>query len=149
MIQFSVPIDPVAKGRARFSSIHDKRRAYTPQNTRTAEQVMALFAREAMGLNPPLTGVLRVFVTFALRKPRSVKRLHPTTKPDLDNYAKTLDALNGIVWVDDSQVVKMISEKRYAASGERPSIYFHVEEFLSAAENGHKKTTLRGKKGKK
>lgn len=31
--------------------------------------------------------------------------IRPTTKPDWDNFAKILDAFNGIVWTDDSNVV--------------------------------------------
>jgi Holliday junction resolvase RusA-like endonuclease len=38
----------------------------------------------------------------------------PTGKPDLDNIAKLYcDALNGIVWKDDSQIVAMQLTKRY------------------------------------
>ena len=39
--------------------------------------------------------------------------LRPIGKPDLDNYAKILDALNLIVWNDDSQVVDLTVFKYY------------------------------------
>jgi Holliday junction resolvase RusA-like endonuclease len=40
--------------------------------------------------------------------------LFPTSKPDLDNLAKiVLDALNGILWADDCQVVKLEITKEY------------------------------------
>ena len=43
--------------------------------------------------------------------------LRPTGKPDLDNVAKLLaDALNGILWHDDSQIVALEVEKHYGAS---------------------------------
>ena len=43
-------------------------------------------------------------------------RLMPATKPDCDNLAKTvLDALNGVLWLDDAQVVDLSVSKRYAA----------------------------------
>ena len=37
-----------------------------------------------------------------------------TSKPDADNYAKLiLDALNGVLWRDDAQVVRLFAEKVY------------------------------------
>ena len=39
----------------------------------------------------------------------------PIGKPDLDKLARAvLDALTGIVWVDDAQVVDLVLTKRYA-----------------------------------
>ena len=41
--------------------------------------------------------------------------LRPTKKPDCDNIAKViLDALNGIAYHDDSQVVELVVHKHYA-----------------------------------
>lgn len=45
-----------------------------------------------------------------------VGRVLPIGKPDLDNIAKlVLDALNGILWRDDSQVVSLTIIKQYGA----------------------------------
>jgi len=42
-------------------------------------------------------------------------RINPTKKPDADNIAKIiLDGCNGILYKDDSQIVKLISEKKYS-----------------------------------
>jgi Holliday junction resolvase RusA-like endonuclease len=147
MLILEIPIDPVAKGRPRISTLHGRPIAFTPKETRNAERVMATYARaymRDMG-EKPLEGALRVVVSFALRRPKSVKRLAPTTKPDLDNYVKMLDALNGICWLDDSQVVTISALKRYCDEGEEPNICIKITEFLTAKENGHKKTTIRGK----
>lgn len=44
--------------------------------------------------------------------------LKPTGKPDLDNCIKLLcDALNGVAWQDDAQIVALSVRKRY---GEQP-----------------------------
>jgi Holliday junction resolvase RusA-like endonuclease len=41
--------------------------------------------------------------------------IRPLTKPDVDNFAKVIDALNGIVWPDDNQVVELTVEKFYSS----------------------------------
>jgi Holliday junction resolvase RusA-like endonuclease len=42
-------------------------------------------------------------------------KIRPTTKPDVDNYAKLIcDALNGIAYVDDSQIVTLEIKKHYS-----------------------------------
>ena len=40
-------------------------------------------------------------------------KVFPTKKPDLDNCAKMLDALNLVVWTDDAQIVDMHVRKVY------------------------------------
>ena len=52
-----------------------------------------------------------------------------TSRPDWDNYAKITDALNGIVWKDDSQVVDGRVLKYYSDS---PALRIEVREFIQA-----------------
>lgn len=50
--------------------------------------------------------------------------VRPTTKPDLDNLLKSVkDALNGVAYVDDSQIVTITAEKAY---GEQPKTIIQV-----------------------
>jgi Holliday junction resolvase RusA-like endonuclease len=50
---------------------------------------------------------------------------YPTVKPDYDNVAKLVgDSLNGILWMDDSQIVQATLEKRY---GLVPGMRLEVE----------------------
>lgn len=52
--------------------------------------------------------------------------LLPTKKPDIDNIAKCiLDALNGVAFHDDTQVVKLCMEKFYA---EKPRVEVEIQE---------------------
>jgi Holliday junction resolvase RusA-like endonuclease len=55
----------------------------------------------------------------------------PTPKPDADNHSKIVDALNGVVWKDDSQVCDWRTIKRYDA---RPGWRIEVREFLPLPE---------------
>ncbi len=41
--------------------------------------------------------------------------IRPTSVPDVSNYVKLIeDALNGIVYKDDSQIVRLVAEKYYS-----------------------------------
>lgn len=55
-------------------------------------------------------------------------RLLATSRPDWDNHAKIVDALNKIVWNDDAQIVDARVLKRYAAS---PALTVQVREFVA------------------
>jgi Holliday junction resolvase RusA-like endonuclease len=54
--------------------------------------------------------------------------IYPQVKPDLDNVMKAiLDALNGVVYADDSQVINLVATKRYSTD---PRIEVYVHEVL-------------------
>lgn len=95
------PGDPVPKGRPRIFRGH----GVTPKRTRDAEKSLREFAAWRMrgeGLDP-FAGPLRVRLSFS----RATAR-----RCDLDNLAKlVLDALNGIAFVDDSQIVELVATK--------------------------------------
>lgn len=61
-----------------------------------------------------------VKLIFEVRKPKKPKYPHPAVRPDLDKLTRAvLDALtdSGLIWSDDSQVVRLLAEKKYAQSG--------------------------------
>lgn len=70
----------------------------------------------AMGGLPALDGPLQVTIRFRMPRPRSVKRLYPSVKPDIDKLARAvLDGLTAAgVIVDDSRVISLTAEKVYA-----------------------------------
>jgi Holliday junction resolvase RusA-like endonuclease len=86
--------------------------AYTPQKTVAAEKKI----KEAWD-GPKFSGEVCVHIVVDTEGTAViVERLDLDTKSklrgDLDNYVKTiLDALNGVAWDDDSQVVKIIGIK--------------------------------------
>jgi Holliday junction resolvase RusA-like endonuclease len=114
---------PVPKARPRVYNGH----GVTPTRTRRAEASLLAQARP-YAPQEPLRGPLAVEVTSYLPVPSKAtlkKRgvtiaacltgAHlPTGTPDADNLAKlATDALNGVMWVDDGQIVRLVSEKRY------------------------------------
>jgi Holliday junction resolvase RusA-like endonuclease len=71
---------------------------------------------------------LEIDVTFYFQKPKSSKLEFPTCKKDLDDHLKQIDALNGVLWADDGQIVRMVARKRWAAQGYGACAYFKVRQ---------------------
>ena len=112
--------DPVAKARPRVTMAHGHARAYTPAKTQNAEWRIRTAFLERFPGHQPMTGPLELHVTARIKMPASMPKKQrdtalPVTRPDCDNYLKTvLDALNGVAFADDSQVVFASISKRYA-----------------------------------
>ncbi|MFA7308305.1 MAG: RusA family crossover junction endodeoxyribonuclease [Hyphomicrobium sp.] len=117
MIAFTVPGIPVAKGRPRF--VRATGRTFTPARTANYEGVVAVKAAEAMGRRAPFEGPLRVTIRATFLVPQSwpakkrAAAVWKTSKPDADNLAKMIDALNAIVWRDDAQVCELTVQKKF------------------------------------
>lgn len=109
-IRFTIPGRIGGKGRPRFSARNGFARAYTPEKTRSTEAMIRTIAAEKMGALPLLEGPLALDIAIYQQPPASWpkrKRANAkwiTGKPDADNTIKLMDALNGIIWKDDSQV---------------------------------------------
>jgi Holliday junction resolvase RusA-like endonuclease len=120
------------KGRPRF--VRSTGRSYTPEQTRSYEAVLKMAAIEAMGDRLPLLGPVRLYMDAVFEPAASMSKKkraaaligesHPTKKPDADNIAKLTDALNGVVWKDDAQVVDLSLRKTF---GPRPILRIRVE----------------------
>lgn len=117
---FTVKGEPKGKGRPRFTK---NGHVYTPAETKRYEELVALsYQNSAKGyqFTTPVRVMVRAFHKPPKGKPKRVVEdmlrgdILPTKKPDADNVAKiVLDALNGIAWKDDTQVVEMMVVKRY------------------------------------
>lgn len=132
---FTVPGDPVAKGRPRATTIGGKARMYTPAKTERYESRVAVFAQQAMAGRTPADEALEVSIVATMAVPASWSRkkreralageLSPLSRPDADNIAKAItDGSNGIVWVDDSRIVSLSVMKLY---GETPGVSVRVK----------------------
>ena len=121
LVQFVVAGKPLAKGRVRFTRTGH---AFTPERTVAYEGQLAYAAQQAMGGRPPVEGPVAVTLEASMpiaaswpakkRHLATAGKLWPTGRPDLDNFAKMLDALNLIVWNDDSQICELTVFKRYS-----------------------------------
>jgi Holliday junction resolvase RusA-like endonuclease len=117
---------PVPKGRPRLSTINGHARAFTPTKTRRYEDLIRDKAGQIMEGRTQLQGPTRVTIRAFMAMPQAMAKsktkgpsaeagvIRPLTKPDVDNFAKVIDALNGIVWPDDNQVVELTVEKFYS-----------------------------------
>ena len=121
----SIPGEMRGKGRPRFSTRGGFARAYTDEKTENAETWVRCCAIDQIGM-PCLEGPLHVSIDIAVsipgswskkKKAQALQRtVMPTGKPDCDNSTKLLfDALNKIVWKDDSQIVSLAVQKFYAS----------------------------------
>ncbi|SDN53479.1 RusA family crossover junction endodeoxyribonuclease [Limosilactobacillus mucosae] len=133
MIKLILPIEPVAQARPRARRFGKGIRLYDPPKTAKFKRSLHKLAKASYH-GKPLDGELEVTIIFGRavqksiskkeRKLRLLGRHRPIVKPDLDNYIKsTLDALTGVLWVDDNAIVKMVAEKRYM---EQPRIEIEV-----------------------
>lgn len=126
--------EPVAKGRPRFGRGY----AYTPDVTRNYQNALAYAANLAMRGALPLTGPLRAELFVGLPIPQSwpaKKRsdalsglIWPDVRPDGDNYEKMAwDALKGIAFADDKQIVRWSGVKKYT---DKPRMRIEIEAVL-------------------
>lgn len=123
-MDFTIYINPIAKGRVRFCRVGNYVKTYTPKKTKDYEQELALKCLPYKPPLLPLTSALKVTLSFAMPIPKSFSKkkrqaildgtLHHTKTPDCDNIIKgVLDSLNGIFFEDDKQIVSLSAQKFY------------------------------------
>ena len=120
LIDFTAPVPPVAKARPRVTMVGGNARAYTPRKTADFEKAIALHCPSTM-----MEGPVKLTLTLALPIPASWSKkkqtaaatheIRPTSRPDIDNYAKAvMDGLDGRAFADDAQVVSLAVDLVYA-----------------------------------
>ena len=125
---FSIPGKAVGKGRPRFANGH----AYTPETTKEYEDLVRAAFLEAHGKKIE-DEALFVQIAVYTEPPKSISKKkreellngYPMKKPDPDNVADIiLDALNGVAWKDDTQVVGLRVNRMWATEiSERVMVY--------------------------
>lgn len=135
MISCTIPGEMRGKGRPRFAKRGGFVKAYTDDKTTNAEAWIRACVVEQVGalcFDTPLVVTVRIWcavpASWSKRKRADALAgaIFPTGKPDLDNCAKLIfDALNGVLWRDDKQIIAMHVTKAYA---EKPSTRLEVQE---------------------
>lgn len=132
MIHLVVLVEPVGKARARvfFNRRTGKMGAFTPTNTATVENFIRYTVHQELQEKAPFPAgmPLKLHAIFYRPRPKSTPRrvTLPATKPDWDNYAKTLcDALEKFIYPQDSQITTAVIKKRF---GDPPRIEFWLDE---------------------
>lgn len=126
MIEFTIPGRPAAWQRT--NAFVDKRSGKllktTPKEMAAAQEAVATLCRFAMRNCPPLPGAVRLEILCVYAIPKTWPKwkrqaaldgkVWKVTVPDHDNLVKLIsDALNGIAYADDAQIVKASFGKRY------------------------------------
>lgn len=122
-VEFIVPGPPVAWQRARLAG----KQHFTDPRVASFKRVVGTLANAAKAGRPPFSGPVALHIVAVFEVPKSWPKCRredalaglvvPTGKPDWDNVGKGVsDALNGIVYADDAQVVDGRVVKRYGAN---------------------------------
>lgn len=123
-MRFTIPGEVIPQGRPRFARTRNGVRTYDPARSREYKSFVQ-WSTFQLWPTEPLDGPLAVRIVEYRAVPASWTKkrrtdalagiIRPTGRPDLDNVVKAiLDSLNGRMWRDDSQVVSLCAEKRYA-----------------------------------
>ncbi|PWM78648.1 MAG: RusA family crossover junction endodeoxyribonuclease [Phascolarctobacterium sp.] len=140
-LKFTVPGEPCAQGRPRFTTRGGYAQAVDPAKSRNQKAFIRYIATDAAkrqgwnytdkALSVEITAVLSV----PKSKPKKWKKaaleggVRPTKKPDCDNIFKLItDAMSGVIYADDKQIVSCSVRKVY---GEEPYTEVQIKEMLT------------------
>lgn len=139
MVVFTVPGKPQGKARARTKT---NGVTYTPEKTVLYENLVKTcflesqprqrwFNKEPLAVN--------IYARFSIPKSKTKREktgmlqgyILPTIKPDADNIAKVIcDALNGVAYADDTQVVRLTVVKEYVREDTPPHVTVSIDALL-------------------
>lgn len=122
-----IPGEPCAQGRPRFSTHGGFVKAYDPEKSRNYKAYVKMCAIKSMQeqgwtlTEKALSIEIRAFMSIPSSKSKKFKQAaiegieRPAKKPDPDNIFKCItDALSGVAYKDDKQIVDARINKWYA-----------------------------------
>lgn len=143
-IEFFVPgMARPAGSKSAFKHPQTGKIIVTHANAKTKDWMDSVkwFAIEHTNRMVPVIEAVRLTLTFLKPRPqnhygsgrnagvlKSSAPQYATTVPDLTKLTRAVeDALTGIVWRDDAQVVKQVTDKRYCRGDEKPGVQITIE----------------------
>ncbi len=138
MISIEIPGEAVPQARPRVT----RWGTYDPPKCKAYKQKVGLIAKAIMHGREPLAGPVKMSVLIFRDIPKSWSKkkkaaaiggaIYPTSKPDIDNLLKgIMDALKGIIWKDDAQVISVEARKSYDVI---PRVWVQVSECEAKAD---------------
>ena len=147
IIKLKILGEPMGKQRPRFSNVNGFPKSYTPKETINYEsRVVSEYKQNYSGMAFDYNDEIMATIIANFQIPKGHYKYHkktnttdldkegqlmlkgikrPIKAPDTDNIAKIcLDALNGIAYPDDKQVVGLVVLKYYS---EEPSVEITLE----------------------
>lgn len=125
-LELVIPGEPCAQGRPRFSTVGGFVKAYDPEKSRNYKAFVKCVVMDSIKktgwtlTDLPLCVEITAFMGIPSSKPKKFKERalagleRPNKKPDVDNMFKIItDALSGIVYKDDKQIVSAKVSKYY------------------------------------
>lgn len=119
MISFFVPGNPKPKGSFKAFKPRNSRFPIVTNDcskTKPWQSLISIVAIQEIKDMELIMGPIEIELDFILKRPKSLPKrvLHHTKKPDIDKLTRcVLDALKGIIYMDDSQVIMVSAGKRY------------------------------------
>jgi len=128
-----IPGKPLGKQRPRVLKTGV---TYTPKETVNYEAVVKALYIEKYAMEKPFEGPVSVEIVALYQIPKSASKkrkeamkrgaIKPTVRPDVDNISKIItDALNGVAYLDDKQIIECSVNKCYA---EAPAVLVTISE---------------------
>lgn len=143
LVSFLVVGEAVPQGSAKAFVVDGKARI-THDNAATKEWRRRVRDRAETALEgrPVLTGAVAIRLEIAFARPsthfgkrglRSTARPYPSVRPDLDKLERAvLDALTGVAYRDDGQVVQISASKKYLDSpGDREYVLVEIDDLTN------------------
>jgi len=117
LMELTIKMEPVAKGRPRMAVCKGGVHSYTPEKTEQAQELLQAVLSEHIKDKFEAYIPVRLTAVFYRTKSKWSPKCDtlPVRKPDLDNYLKlVMDSANDLLIADDAQITAISVKKRWS-----------------------------------